>query len=927
MLKSGFLFKHLILFSILIFNKPLVSAQYQKRTDSLSNGSIEISSIEKLFSYGMKEEKLDGEIVVNAISKNWSESLIGRIAGLRVVNLNNGPLSSTKILFREGQSIDGVREALIVLDGVMLASENHYYSNKSYTVDYGNKLSDINPDDIESITVLKNHAAAALYGFRGRNGVVIIKTKFAKNISNGFAVKFNSNTSVETINHWPDFQNQYGQGYNGSTYYSYKDTEDGNGTHLTGYAWGPEFAGQNFYQYDPKTRNTSASRLPWLPYKDNLRDFFKTGTLFTNHLAVETGGQKIKGRFAYTNSTNNWIVQGAGYSRNNIHGSFAADLLRNLSLSTNVNYSANRSEGMVEYNGNQTLMQSLHALTPNMNLNWFKDYWVSGKEGIEQFYPFSISKSSPYFINDETKGTLGRNALIGNVAAQYKVGDNFSLMLRTSLDHSKENRGLNSKQGFYIIETDFSSDAKYSEYTSDFLTTYKNNFRKFIYTVSLGGATLQHRDEFAGTENRGEFSWNKYESSSKYKLKSIYGHAGLGYDRFINLSASYRKDKLRGNSQEQSVSISNNAIGMDILLSEKIKLPFIDQFQISTSYSSSSSPEDFFANMFNYNNFNHYNISEIGTGLRLFERLNLDFSFYKKTEKRTIINVFSHYSTTFWKVKSRGYDINLDMNLTKNKHFNWNMYAVLSYANSKALSFDDKAQIETYVNYSFNYGAIQTVKGKEINGIYGVGFEKTPDGKIVYNELGYPALSGELQYLGRSYAPYQTGFGSTFKIKNIGINLLFEGSFGGSAYSLTHAVLAKEGKLTSTLPGREGGVIGDGMVKSTDGTYSFNTKRVPAHSYYSYYYENTVSNVFSTDYIRLRELRFDYTFSKIKSGRSLIKNIKVGVYGRNLFIFTDWPMYNPEVTALGIKNNVVLGYESNQFPATRTIGLNISLEI
>ena len=213
--------------------------------------------------------------------------------------------------------------------------------------------------------------------------------------------------------------------------------------------------------------------------------------------------------------------------------------------------------------------------------------------------------------------------------------------------------------------------------------------------------------------------------------------------------------------------------------------------------------------------------------------------------------------------------------------------------------------------------------------MYGLGYERSPDGQIVYNELGYPILGQTAKYLGNTTPRWRASFGNEFKYKQFRMNVLFDGQFGGIAYSLTHAVLAEEGKLTKTLPGRYNGIIGNGVIMNGDGTYRPND--VMATNIQSYYNEhfkrdNVEANTFSTDFIKLREIRFDYTLPASLLSKVRLQKATVGVYGRDLFMFTHWPAFDPEFGTLG-DGSISAGFEIGQFPSTRTFGLNLTIGI
>ncbi len=245
--------------------------------------ALGIKREEKALGYATTSVK--GEQLTNAIAGNWTDALSGKVAGLNLIRSNSGPAGSNKIILRGENNLTGDNEALIVVDGVVInqgsgrrtanAGETAYgVSSDIMPADYGSNLNDLNPNDIENVTVLKGPGAAALYGQRGANGAIIITTKSGAKHS-GLGITFNSNTSMEEVNRWPDLQYEYGQGTAGSNYYSFGAGPDGASTSATSSAYGPKFDGQNFYQLDPRHRHKVKLARHGYPIKTRSASFFK----------------------------------------------------------------------------------------------------------------------------------------------------------------------------------------------------------------------------------------------------------------------------------------------------------------------------------------------------------------------------------------------------------------------------------------------------------------------------------------------------------------------------------------------------------------------------------------------------------------------------------------------------------------------------
>jgi len=934
---------------------------------------------------GYSVSTLKSEDLTNAISNNWTNSLSGKVAGLNLIKSGGGPAGSNKIILRGENSLDGQSEALIVIDGMITSGSSgrstgggsNAYLSADSPADFGNSLADINPDDIESVTVLKGPAASALYGSRGGNGAVMITTKSGKLNQKGIGVSINSNTSLETISRWPDYQYEYGQGDAGQDlYYSYLATADGASTRSTSSAWGAKFDGQSYYQYDPVTRTTSTERLPWVPYPNNHKDFFNTGVTFLNSIALDGGNATTSARLSITNLKNEWIIPNTGYTRNTVSLSLNHKVNDKLQIAAKVNYTNKASDNLPStgYN-NQSIMYFIRGLTPNMDINWFKDYWLPGQVGIAQNRPFSSLLDNPYLIANEMLNQSNRNNVVGNVSATYNFSKNLSLMLRTAMDFSYEARSqqrpFNTNKyanGMYRTQNIFNQ-----EINSDFLLRYQNTIlKKFEYSITAGGSQMQNRyqrDEvradqllypnvftFANAKN----TLVALPYKSRYGVNSVYALGSLSYDNFLYMDLTFRNDwasTLATPISTDNVSIAYPSLALSAILSEKLKLPDAisylklrgslasvgsggtNPYYTAYAYDATAFPGGLRNPSFIANEGLkplRTNTIELGADIKMFNnRLSFDVAVYKNRTFNQIFNSpldrSSGYNTLVvnaGEISNKGLELTLSGTPLKTKSgLNINIYGTFSTNQNKVVELTDSAS--TLVISSGPRGTIEARAGGSMGDIYGLGYLRSPEGKIVYSG-GYPVLDQTTKYLGNSTARYKASIGTNITYKNFNLNVLFDAQFGGKAYSLTHAVLSEEGKLKNTLPGRYNGIIGDGVVLNGDGSYSPNTVvATSAAAYYKAHFgrDNVESNVFSTDYIKFREARLDYTFKPRLLSRLGLQRATIGVYGRDLFQFTNWPAFDPEFGTIGANGEISAGFESAQFPSTRTFGLNITIGI
>ncbi|HEU0124998.1 MAG TPA: carboxypeptidase-like regulatory domain-containing protein, partial [Flavobacterium sp.] len=265
---------------------------------------------------GFSQQTIKSENLSQGRPNNWSSGLKGKVAGLSITSTGSGPLNSQQITLRGNRSLSPKGNyALIVVDGVPVNAEmttsgsTSAYMGEDSPIDYGNGISDLNLDDIDAVTVLKGAGATALYGSRAANGALIITTKSGKK-NKGLGISFNTGATFDVIQRWPDYQYKYGQGTgnspdaSGNQYYSYGNSADGTSTSGTSSAWGPAFEGQNFYQYDPVVQGQSPERRPWQPYRDNRKDFWRTGVTLNNNISIQGGDNKGSMRLSLGNQKN-----------------------------------------------------------------------------------------------------------------------------------------------------------------------------------------------------------------------------------------------------------------------------------------------------------------------------------------------------------------------------------------------------------------------------------------------------------------------------------------------------------------------------------------------------------------------------------------------------------------------------------------------
>jgi len=938
-------------------------------------------------SLGYSATSVQGEQLTEAISGNWTDALSGKVAGLNLIRSGSGPTGSNKIILRGENNLTGDNEALIVVDGVVInqgsgrrtaVSGEVVYGTGSDNMpaDYGSSVNDINPEDIESVTVLKGPGAAALYGQRGANGAIIITTKSGSAKRKGLGVTLNSNASIEKVNRWPDLQYEYGQGLAGAAHYSYGASVDGASTSGTSSAYGPRFNGQSFFQYDPTTQKVGTERTPWVPYKNGVNSYFQTGNTITNTVTIDGGTDKTTARFSATNVKNNWITPNTGYSRNSVALSVNSKINDKLQISSKVNYTNKWSDNLPGAGyGNQSIMYWYIFWQPSANPEWLRNYWVLGQEGKKIAFPFSSFPENPYAIANEFLNSSNRHNVTGNIQATYNVTKEFSVQLRTSMDLSYEERdqkrpydaGSKLVKGSYRAQDIFSS-----EMSTDFLLKYNKKISSsFELSVMGGGSMLKNR--YNKTESRadsliypGIYSFANAAGplvsmpySSRYAINSFYGVVTAAYNRYLYLDLTARKD---WNSVLATPERTTNAgffypsANLSFVLSDATNLPDIFnfaklRFSASSVGSGGTSP---YLTAYNYETAGSLfsgglqtpgllanpNLRplrtvtyELGANLKMFNnRVGIDVAVYAGNTKdqhlRRILDRAAGYTQVLinaGKVSNTGVELALNGTILKSKNgINWTSSVVFSANKNKIKELLDSSVV--LQTGPVGGGQIVATVGGSMGDLYGRGYVRAADGQVVYDPVtGNALISQDVKYLGNTIPKYKIGFNNTFSYKQFRLNLLFDAQVGGVAHSLMNYKMAEQGKTTITLPGRYNGIIGNGVVMGADGKYKQNDViATDIDEYYRSHYgaDNAEGSTFSTDFIKFREARLDFTLAPGLTKKLGLQRATLGVYGRDLFIWSPWPMFDPEFGTLS-GTDIVRGFETGQFPSTRTMGINL----
>jgi len=912
--------------------------------------ALGITSKKRALGYSVQEVK--GEVMTQARETNLVNALAGRIAGVNIVNGSNSIGGSSKIVIRGETSLAGTNQPLFVVDGIPISNAVSTARN----VDYGNGAGEINPDDIETITVLKGPTAAALYGSRASNGVVLITTKKGKS-NQGIGVSVNSTASMEKVMLLPTYQNSYGQGTGGAY-----NIGDG------GRSWGPKLDGRDMKvpvntEYPP----VNGEIIKWEPYPDNVKDFYETGSTLSNNIAVAGGNDKGNFRVSYTNLKQTGLVPNTDQKRDNVSVNAGYKFTNKLTVNTSVTYIETNSKNrtVIGY-GNQSPVYTWIWEGRQVRTDKMRDYWFKGYEGTRPFTYNYRFNDNPYFGAYENLNGLKKARWIGNVSLTYQFTPELSLLLRTGLDQSNERHdtrrsaGTNSfQQGMYSLDKLF-----FMERNSDFLLSYDKELNSdWKIKVSAGGNQMrQLQESFSNTA--GQLSipglYNLGNSAiplvgsqydSKYAINSLYGYGQVAYKNAIFLDVTARND------WSSSLPAANNSyfypsVSLSGVFSDFLKLPAksalsYGKVRLSWARVGNDTRPYRLRNVYGYStawstfqtvsepssiaNANllpeMLDTYELGTEMRFFKnRLGIDFTYYNTISKNQIINLaidpttgYTSNSVNAGKIQSHGFEIMLNFTPIKSKSFQWDVN--LNWASNRAFVKELAYGLNTYQLPSTVLSNQARVGGR-MGDMYGTTYRRDPDGNIVYLN-GITQRDPTLKLLGNYNPDWTAGISNNFNYKGIIASFLLDWRFGGKFYPYMYVRGNEAGQLIESLEGREG-IVGNGVMLDANGKYVPNNVNVRGETYWGAYF-NGEAGTFDGTWLKLREVKVGYTIPKKWLKRSPVKDISILLVGRNLALWTQVPHVDPDTSAMS-GDAVVPGSENMSLPASRSFGLNLNFK-
>jgi len=919
----------------------------------------------KSLGYGVQEVK--GETLVSAKEPNLANTLTGKIAGLQVVRSSDGPAGSSKILLRGSNSLTGSNQPLIVVDGVPIdnftgAPDNGYWNR---SLDRGNGIADINPDDIETLSVLKGPSAAALYGSRAGNGVILITTKSGR-AQDGLGINASSSFGMSSIFTNPELQNSFGQGNTGV--YNAASTA----------SWGPKADGQ-------MVTNWNGQQVGLSTY-NNVDNYMQQGTNINNSISFQ---QMYKGSSVYTSYNrleDEGIVPGTKLLRNNLTARAVSKFGTNdrWVTDTKIQYSNTKANNRPIGGRDGSSAYTLYMLPRSMDITAFES--AKNNAGNMLWFDGAGSQVNPYWSNQYNLNEDSRDRFIVNGSVKYNLTSWLNAEVKGGADLYTTNTQSNVYSGSPIAPTGRYGLGKQTFSETNFSTLISarkdNLVGKFGGMLSVGGNLMESNFTSLSSSvgllvvpnlfslNNGVGPAGVSEGISQRRINSVYSSAQISYDDYLFLDATFRNDWSSALSKENRSffypSVSLSYVFTDMLNTMGAKLPNWFSFgKLRASYAQVGN------DLAPYQLYNTFNIGkdpngnttagrnnvlldpnvrselikslELGTEMKFLQgRIGLDFSYYKTNATRQLIDLpmdalsgYTAKKVNAGDIQNTGFELVIDGKVFgKPNGFNWNTSFNFSRNNNTVEELS--AGVTRYGLGGFDDVAVLAVVGQKYGEIYGTRYSRVKDpaskfnGQILLNANGVPTRDPEIVRLGNQQANALLGFTNSVDYKGVSLSFLFDAVFGGEIFSATHVALQASGAGKVTAPnGLRESFVPQGVVSNGTGDYVANTKQVTPQEYWlavatANNLGITEANLYDASNVRLRNIQLSYTLSRKLLANTPIKNARFGVSANNVWLIKSY-MNGIDPESVYATNSNATGFENAGLPTMRTFLINLSL--
>ena len=930
--------------------------------------SFGIARDKKTLGYGVS--RISGEELTNAPTPDITNALSGKVAGVQVSG-SGGGFSSSNVTIRGFSSITRSNQPLYVIDGVPIDDGGGGNSVNSGVAN-SSRVSDINAEDIESMSVLKGAAATVLYGSRAASGVILITTKRGK--SGKSVVSLTSNNSVGTINIFPDFQNEYGQGSQGI----YGDATDPTRWIARATSWGPRIEGQ-------EVTNILGEKVKLQAYPDNVRDILVHAKTFDNTISFSGATETYNYRISYGNNYQTGLVPANVLKRNNFTVNAGAKITDKFKINTSFSYVNNRSDRTQAGNqGANPLWRAIYAP---------RSYDVSGIPSVDpqgsQIW-YSGSEENPYWSIDHITRQNESNRFYGNINLNYQLTSWLQADLKIGVDaFNTISTGFDDKGVRSNANTASAGAGGMLENTNltrnlNSYFTFSGNKRMgdFNLSATLGNEIISNYSKYVNTTGlsitlpgfKNLKNFTAYSSSDGYsqtRLMGVFGDFSVDYKSYLNLNIKARND-FSSTLSKANRSIFYPAVAVSFVATEafpEIQGKFLNYLKLranvgevgkgapsystSTYYGTAGAADGFSSTAVNFpfNGLAGYTYSnsagnldirpeftreiELGTEMSfLNRRLSLDLSVYKRDSRDLIFAVpvpnssgFSSVIKNAGKLSTKGIEFLITGTPISRQNFNWE--SSLNFTSFKSIVEELAPGVALISLGGFTSPNIQAVAGEQYGLIYTSQYKRDAEGRMIIKANGLPQAASAVGQSGNPNAKFTAGFSNSLSYKSLTFSFLFDLKYGGDLLSRTVGDLRINGVAKETAEYDR--FNADGTVAKPylfPGVYEDgkpNITQVSAQDYWGLAgkYSAWEGYVLDATFLKLREVSLVYKFNnKMIERIKFVSRLELAVYGRNLWTYApNFPHLDPEQNVLGISN--ARGLEFGIQPVPLTVGATL----
>ncbi|WP_298733629.1 SusC/RagA family TonB-linked outer membrane protein [uncultured Chitinophaga sp.] len=919
-------------------------------------------------SLGYAYTAIRGSELTKARETNPIRTLSGRVAGLDITPVNSGPGGSVKITLRGVKLIGGDNQPLFVIDGVPVNNSSPGQADKYGGYDLGDGSGIINPDEIAIISVLKGGAAAALYGSRAANGVVLINTRKG---CIGKELSFSSNITIESPVSNYDFQTDYGSGRDGLLPWDAASARD-----FPQLSWGPRL------NADSMVWLWNGQQVPYVKAQHGPQQFFREGLTATHSVTAAAGIASSQLRFTYTHTGNKDIVPNSGLHRHHFSLRGTAELHQQLSMDVKISYLHEEVKNRPALSDNpNNIGYTLAGLAPNIDVRWLKDY----KDPVSGNYinwNNNVYQVNPYWAINKQPNNSRQDRLNGFIQLKYQLLPSLYIQARTGTDYSQfrfsaftdYSTPYNEQGSIYLLNRTL------REVNSELLLHVDKQVGPFLLSACAGANRMDYEEELlytsglhintAGIQNISNFKTRTGNGFlNRKRINSLYGAVNIAYRHWLYLDVTGRNDwsstlsKAHRSycypSASASLVFSEWMQGQNLLSFGKLRFSVaqtgtdaIDPYQLTLSYGSdpaipSTGGYAIGGVAVNKVPFEALKPSistayEAGTQLIFFNnRINLDLSWYRSNTRYQVLNAPLSPATGYTSavinsgnVLNKGMEIALGVKPLAGSVFSWEMNINAAYNRNRILSLSPLVS-GYYTLSTARWGNVSIVaqEGAAYGMIMGRQFLRDEQGRLILDASYLPQYDPAAATLGNSQYSWTAGVQQQFSYKNLSVSILLDIKQGGDIYSMTNLLAYANGKHKGTLEGRDGWLQGSGgyLVKGvqqtgTDADRQPVYREVSAYVNPRLYWQRVSGNipepfVYDASFIKLRQLSLDYRVPAALLRNTRIREVTVSLVARNFLTLSKHiPNVDPESV---YNNNNAQGFEYGSLPVRRSCGINL----